>query len=1070
MLINGRLNSSLHHTPVCQGQPAKLNLYVDNEGLEKYIEGFILCGENWLYKFKQGMDFSKQMNTLQFVSADGYQLSMDSPYTMEIKNGKIRVNVNSSVYIGQKYHYLVYRTFDFSSNEIIDRARAERVSDGEIVATSLFELSRLPKLRILLDLPTIKNGLHLDIGFEFDRIDYSVMDTRALLMMDLIKRGIEFHYSSEPGVILPLIVNGSIHGLIHNKSAILDLNIQSDSKGFDQLGVFVRTPVDDEFKFKLTKSSEDDEKENSKSGELSLLCSVHPGIPRVNFTGFLYKTQISWTFDENTLKVEQSGEWNGNKATPPGMPFRFGIKRTFIPESGNGEIQIFAEDTSMGKAFGFEMIEVLYMYEMADPIKDSFQLESNILLNWRKYLGRGVVGSQATLKAQLDKSEKEGTAELTWTLPDDEQTLVSAELEYKIAENELTIKSTASLGEEKILEGTLEAERNDDAWEFEVESKVYDIEVEFDYEGHFTSAPSIDMKIKAKKGKKKLLDAKVVFADDKHPILRLLFAPFNNTLNLEQIDFELSSDVAPHEMTLGNFNLQGFFETKPIFKNFEFEVKTEDDSRLIGVSLQVTDPSGLKHIGNCSFELGNDGSELVLSANFESFYLSNGPIKVFVKHDCSSDTGKDNIYDLKCSKPNNYTLSVKNNQKSDRPFRILIAALNRISAGTTLAEVMLDNKHALRLISTQHDRSSGEVKLTLQINNHTIGELEGYGSLTKNAEGFKIKMSMKLTTDNSVIVSTKLDLSSMPRSRAIDLLLESSTEALGEHNFALKADAGYLLNLLLSGNQNQGYTQLKTYLLQLDDHVVGLEFLSSSVAMVTCSMPSLPVPAVFRMAYDIEKSNGWRALFQVNEPVQFEARTHLGSKEDIFLALSNKVNILDSVSDLRLSNLLHGEKVRFIKGGCPKGVDDCISIVLGGDARENSYLQLLFSLVLPKFGHIDSLVLETTFSGRTPVSLYLLTKGREIGFAASVDQQLAKISTEIAWNRQSGGLLKIIIGKNFYALQNHKSRVEIGNAERTYYVKTINLQSGEVCKYLECVRQGENQMKVDSYLLVVGSN
>ncbi|KAH9280984.1 Apolipophorin -like protein [Echinococcus granulosus] len=1060
VVTDGHFNASLRHPLVCQGKSGKISMYLDNDGFEKRLEGEVLCGDKWVYKFKESIDVDKYHQSLHLLSANGFEFRIESPYTLQFVDGKIRVSVNSSVYIGTEHRYDVYRSFDISQSELDDWSYVKRISDGATVATTALVLSNAPKFRLQVDLPTIR-GFSLDSGFEVERGGKTAIDARGLLIVDSLKRGFEFYISSGLGRFFSITFKGSVHGLVANKSTTVKLNIQSDLKDLEQVDLFVRTHLDDEFKFKVIKSCEKD----SKSGELSLLCSLHPGTPLQNFTGFLYKTQVSWTFTDEIFRVEQQGEWNENRATPPGMPFRYGISRTMNPHTRGGEIQIYAEDTNMGKAFGYEMLEGLYMYEMEDAKGGSLELEGNVLLNWRKYLGRGVVGSQATLKAQIDKSKKGGTVEISWVLPDDNQTVIAAKVNYEVCANGFFTNANASVGETLVHQGKFEVQRKADIWEVELDARLHDFALELEYKGEFSSTPSIDMEIEVVKKKKKLLKAEVVATKNKHPHLLVYFAPAHTFKGLKCMRLKVSSQTMPQEMAIAKFDVKGFFKTEPILGDCEFSVKTGEDLRLIETRLSIKEASGSLHKERSVFRLSKDGSVLTINVDIDSPYLPNGPIKVFTIHNCSFGSEMNYDYDFKCSKPNNYTLVLKNTKASKGITDYLVAGFDRISTGTTLMEVHVDSKHALLLNFSHHGESTGEVKLTLLMNDKVVGKIEGDGSLVRNNDGFTLDLNGKITTGSDSIASMMFKISNTPSLRAIDMVLKSLTESLGEHEFILKTDAGYLLSLLPHTNKEEGYSQLKTYLLRLDDHAVGFELVNPFSSMVTFSLPSLPIPVVFRLAYDLGREKAWRTVLQVHEPIQIEVRTLLGSKEEVYLALSNKVNIIDTVDDLRLTSLVQGEKLSFVKSGCADEKEDCISILLGGDASKLAQLNLFFSMILPKFGRIESIIVETEFTERIPRALFLTSKDRDIGFGAWVDREQDAVVTEIAWNRRQGNLLLATFGKQFFALEDLERRIDFGKEGKVYYIRTKNLRSGAVIKYLEGTFGNDNKLEINSYLL-----
>lgn len=1061
-VINCTLNASRPNSLFCKGEPGKLVVYLSNEKLVKLLDGKIVCGETQKYKFTNTIDVAKQTQNFHLVSSDSSEFSISSSYTLQILNNGVQAVSNSSVYVDKEHKYTIYNNWTFSGAEVVERMLVERIFDGATICSIAFSVSKYAHFGLTVDLPRVRNGFLLDTGVEVDIIRHRAFVAKSLVTVDSRKRGFKFAFSLGKNTILPIVLNASLHGFQPNRSFIVDFDADAGDNGFDQAGLFVKTHADDEFIIKISKGVEKEDGE----GELSLLCSIHPGIPRENFTGFLYKTQLSWAFTPVLLKVEQQGEWNGNKATPPGMPFRYGIRFSKNPTLNGGELQVYTEDTNMGKVFGFEMLEGLYMYEV-DAKKGSFELEGNILLNWRKRLGRGVIGSQATLKANLGKTMQDGNVEFVWTLPDAEQTQITAEIHYNIDNSAFLLTSKASMGDEQVHKGELKTKLEDSSWKLDFEATMHDLSIEFGFEGDLSLPPSFELKTVVEKAEVEHVKVVVSATREKLPKIRFHFVPTGILGgNLTSIDAKLESSTPLMDIGLTSLGFEGYFKTQPIISDCEFKLKTSKDLRLVETSISVTHPNNVIHKEESTFKISRDGKSLAFEVHIDSPLMTKSPLKISTKHECSSGNDRSYVYDLRCSGQKNYSMTLKNQKTSKRVFEEMVITFTRILSGTTSIEMNADDKHVLLLAFVNGGNSSGEVKLHLKLDDKLIFDAASSGKLTFSGDGFLVDFWMALHGANGNVASAKLELSNVPSRREIDLLVSSSL-GLGRHVFALRADAGYLLNILANSDGSQRSTQLKRYLLRFDDYAFGLEFTTSSACMITFSLPSLSVPVTSRLAYDFSQQNALRAVLQVSEPVQIEARVLIDFEGKAYLALSNKINILDSVNYLRLTDYLGGKEMIFVKGGCAKDLRDCISIVLGSGAVVANQIQLVFSLVIPTFSEVDSIVLESEFSGRIPRSLFIANKDREVGFGAQIDRENGTISFETAWHRQKGGFLFVTVGRENVKIGNLKRLIDVGTVNRTYYIHAKNLETGSTTRYLEVTAHGSTKFEVRSFLLKV---
>ncbi|KAM7542393.1 hypothetical protein Aperf_G00000003201 [Anoplocephala perfoliata] len=1060
VVLNGALNASHQQSLFCGGETGRLYVHLSNEGLKRLLNGETFCGETWKYRFAYTLDMAKQKQDFHLVGSNGFEYRVNSSSVTHILNESVQAISTSGVYIGGEHKYTVVSNVTFSGGELVQHLLVARVSDGETVCSATFNfLLNYSRFGLLVDLPTVADGFLLDSGVEVDLIRHRTFMAKSLVTMYSLKRGFEFTFFLGKDSIFPIILNASVHGLQTNRSFIVDFDADAGVNGFDQAGLVVKTHADDEFVMKISKSAKNEDGE----GEFSILCSIHPGIPSENFTGFLYKTQLSWAFTPVLLKLEQHGEWNEHKATPPGMPFRYGIRFSKNPTLNGGELQVYGEDTNMGKTFGFEMLEGLFMYE-ADTKKESVEFESNILFNWRRFLGRGIIGSQATIKAKVDKAMKNGNAEFVWSLPDAKQTQITAAIDCKIDKSALKLTSKAMLGDEQVHKGKLKTKWDGSSWKIDFGAEIYDLSMKFDYEGDLALPPSFEVETSVVKTETELARVVIVATSKKMPKIRLHFAPSGLLgSDLTSIDAKLESSTSLKDMSLTNLDINGYFKTQPIISDSEFKLKTSKDLRQVETSISVTQPNNVLHKEEGTFKISRDGKSLALDVHIDSPLLTKGPLKIATKHECSSGNDKSYEYDLRCSGQEKYSMTLKNKKTSKRVFEEMITTFTRILSGTTSVEMNADNKHVLRLVFTNRN-SGGEVKVYLKLDDKVILDAASSGMLAFSNGGFLADFWMILHGANGSVATARLELSNVPTRREIDLLVSSSL-GLGRHDFALRADAGYLLNLLANPDGSQRNSQLKRYLLRFDNHAFGLEFTTPSACMITFSLPSLPVPVALRVAYNLSQENALRGVLQVSEPVQIETRVLLDFKGEIYLALASKTSILDSINYMRLTDQLGGKTMTFAKGGCAKSSRDCISFVLGSAKRDANQFQFIFSLVIPIFGEVRSVIIDSEFSGRIPRSLFIGTKDREVGFGAWVDPEKDTVSVETAWHRQKGGFLFVTVGRKYVKIGDLKRLIDIGTVNRTYYIHATHLETGLLTRYLEVTPHDKTKFEVRSFLL-----
>nr|CDS28414.2 Lipid transport protein N terminal [Hymenolepis microstoma] len=1020
VLLNGTFNTSLHSPLVCQGEPNRLNVFISLENLVKSLDADFLCGESMKYKLSYSLDLHKQIYSMNLTDHKGIYLRVHSPYTLKVVSGRIQSTSESSIYIGSEHMYTIYEKSTFSPREISYNAQTKRITDETIISTADFNALVWKHVGLKIDLPSVKNGFLLDTGLTADIDNYRELGAKFILGMDSQKYGFDLAFSKGRNVPLPIALNATFHGFEQNRSFIVNFDAGSGDEDYKQAGLFVKTHANDEVILKISKAFGN----KANEGELSLYFSIHPGTRKPNFGGFLYKTQVSWIFTPQLLKVVSQGEWNGNKATPPGMPFRYGIQVSRRTEVSGFEIQVYAEDTNMGKLFGNEMVEILYIDKL-ELEKGALEMEINLLLNWRKYLGRGVVGSQATLNLQLDKPRTDGSAVLVWTLPDDKQTQIVAEADFKIINQALIIGSKAVWAGENVHQGKLKCNREGSLIKIDIGANLLDLSWELQYEGRLDSLLSIDIDASAKMNKQLQAEFILSASDKKPPKIKIYVLP-NRFLNSFSAKVESKTLIANTSPT--NFDVEGYFKSEPIFLNGEFKFKFKDQ-RVFKTKTVIMTALRVSHSQKSTFEISEDEKSFALNINIDSPLITNGKMKISKLLGCTSVSD----YNLQCVRDKKRSLNIDSKEE----FGPVSVSLKRKKSNWTSIDVKTDTKAELKLIS--NDKEFG---FLVKQGDATIFHIKLLKEVDTNKSGSAINLHGLLEYDKSTL-ETKIGISNKSRFLAYNISLTTSGEV-GKHEFDLKANVGYILSLLANGKPSElDRYQLKTYLLHFDDFALGLEFTDMSHVMITYVNSSVNM----RCAYDWRTRDSFRIVLQADAPIEMDARALFNFAGESYLALSKASAVKDTVAKTDLTNLLGGSSKEFVSSGCASNPTKCQSIILGSTSTNFTHSQRVFNIIVSICNDVNPIVMETKFNGSIPHAISLMIKDREVGLGGWIDLAEGTITVETTWYRRLGGILLVKIGRREVAIENLDNRIEIGISGNRFELSSCLLEDPIVCVY-----------------------
>uniref|UniRef100_A0A0V0J2C1 Apolipophorins n=1 Tax=Schistocephalus solidus TaxID=70667 RepID=A0A0V0J2C1_SCHSO len=307
--------------------------------------------------------------------------------------------------------------------------------------TDLVFLSSAPyRLQTSVQLPNGMQEVELNQScFRMDTVRSNLYTTNASIAL---LPGMKIH--GKILVDIPQLPSWTSENATTGKSDRLTVKYQQDGTESVRCSfageAFDRSAV--KFNFKV-------DRKQPAAGDVSVMLALIPGQPSERFKGIFYKSTSQYAFTETEKSCSLEGEWNGNRGYAPGMPFRFGIKYTHEPDFRQGSINVFAEDTNLGYATDFELAEALYEYNINGPADvqtgGAYRLRSEYMLNWRRYLSRGVAGTQGFLHANLSQDFREGDLIFGTHLTNIEQSSLEVIINYLLRKRQLLVTSSAQL-------------------------------------------------------------------------------------------------------------------------------------------------------------------------------------------------------------------------------------------------------------------------------------------------------------------------------------------------------------------------------------------------------------------------------------------------------------------------------------------------------------------------------------------------------------------------------------------------------------------------------------------------
>lgn len=1123
------LNASLIHPDVCSAthQPGHLVVSIKSQPPKLSQTVDMLCGDESIYRYEALNDMAVAYFNATFTSAWGDNINVQMPYEILVMHDRIDVQATSTVFSNGE------KTFKVDSRAVTSHAgnfmRCRQVftnlSTGEkdytfgVVLENLRNWRERFRVGLEMDAPNITGLAAIDtmLAYDLDPQNF-LLELRGLLKARFLfqgLKGVDFAFKSKKYLFLSL--NTSLHGVTSNgKPMAMDVFLDRNGKGFAQMNLFARNHLEDEITLKVSKDME-----NHFGGDVSIYSAMKPGVPRINFTGFLYKTQVAWSFTQREFVVHQHGEWNGNRASSPGMPFRYGIKYTFQPDFRRGEVHVFGEDTNMGKAVGFEMAELLCGYNLLDVKQSAWGVDSNVLMNWRRFLGRGVVGSHANFNLHLNKSLRDGTFFFTWTLPDAIQTVFEAEAKFTAKDKVIRANSKSTLAEDTMHEASMDVEFDNESLFVKLEGTLPVVALEANLDGKFStsvaeSIPSAKFKLKVRHHSTDIWLFEFVADQNEHPKLIYYIAPTGNFSRFQVVDLNLEIPIKPPEISFRNFALSGHLKTLPVFADAVFSFRLNDGEavgglakrgvQLIEANIEITDEKGKSHKAGTNWRHSRKDPQLPFSFAFdlkvESDGLPTGPVQISLEHvygDPESFDGEDSIsgsesgldYDFSCKESSDCNLTLTATQGV--AFKHAVARIKRTGNARESFVVEVDNRQTLGVFVTHDGESRGEVTMEMGFNNQKIFEVRGEGSLQRDAkEGFNLTFHTNLDvapgSESPGMTSVTAVLNKLGAKTTVGIEFSSDLQIMGKHKFQLDADIGYLTQAVNSAAADT--TSTKMYHIQVDDHVLRVEFTNASNMMVTCSLPTFSIPVAVRLGYSMDAGDGFgnaRALVEINHPMVLDLRTQItnidGVSRSAYVALSNEKRIHDTMGSAGLAELLQ-ESDGFLAFGCNYDSENCSNIVIGCNVTEKGSTDLMFGVVLPRDDKDDveaySLRFEAAkeFPSSEPWRVKYQSRSRESDLAVwySDGEEMAKdfkrLVTEIAWNRRKQGVMKVCYLNNSLEIEVPKTRMSVGMEDKrpegpTYFLRTTDLTDGSQKTYLDLTVNKDKEVEIHSALLKV---
>ncbi|BHF67630.1 hypothetical protein SprV_0301065700 [Sparganum proliferum] len=407
------------------------------------------------YGLRSRLFASEKRYTAVLTSAQSEEIEVDTKYASEIGQNLL-FDFNSSIQVNKLEVYTVKsRLFtDSAENSIGLQYSLEEVSDNAslLLASARIQTPyrwQLPlncSLSVIFPL-TLKQSQFAgssELFISSKNVSFGLSAWNQSFLTPARRRGFTtgFKHNFESARVFDTDGHLEVYqDPTVNKPHSLKLNLRQEAEAMRLYAIRAETPAGGEANARLQQQQEED--------KVSVLFAIKPAVQTEAFKGVFYKSTSRYSRAPFEFILTHSGEWNANQGFAPGMPFRYGLEYTHTLDFSRGQVYVYADDSLLGKVTHMELVELMYDYSFEGGWKQghvaAYQFNSEGMLNWRRHLDRGTVGSHGTLNANISRDFCAGNLEFIAELPDRNQSHLRLLLDYSNSNSKSSLTADAHL-------------------------------------------------------------------------------------------------------------------------------------------------------------------------------------------------------------------------------------------------------------------------------------------------------------------------------------------------------------------------------------------------------------------------------------------------------------------------------------------------------------------------------------------------------------------------------------------------------------------------------------------------
>nr|VZH94027.1 unnamed protein product [Spirometra erinaceieuropaei] len=405
------------------------------------------------YALRSRLIASEKRYTVVLASAQSEEIEVDTKYASEIGQN-ILFDFNSSIQVNKSEVYSVKNRLlvdsvekaiglQYSFEEISDNASLPLAS-ARIQTPYRWQLPLNCSLSVIIPL-TLKQSQFAassELFVSSKSVSFGLAAWNQSFLTPARRRGFTTGFKHNFESVRVFDADGHLEVYPDptvNKPHSLKLNLRQEAGAMRLYAIRAETSAGGEANARLQQEED----------KISLLFALKPAVQTEAFKGLFYKSTSRYSRAPFEFILTHSGEWNANQGFAPGMPFRYGLEYTHTLDFSTGQVYAYADDSLLGKVTHMELVELMYDYSFEGARKQghvaAYQFNSEGMLNWRRHLGRGTVGSHGTLNANISRDLCAGNLELIAELPDRNQSHLRLLLDYSKGHSKSSLTADAYL-------------------------------------------------------------------------------------------------------------------------------------------------------------------------------------------------------------------------------------------------------------------------------------------------------------------------------------------------------------------------------------------------------------------------------------------------------------------------------------------------------------------------------------------------------------------------------------------------------------------------------------------------